>query len=80
MTLPNTPSERTSQQDKVQYIWWFYYERVVQLLAYSSTWPCKDVNKNATWNRSLTLDLECQNIEKKNTPATFTLPFLLMEH
>ena len=55
MIPPHTPPERTSQQDRAQYIWWFYYE-IEQLLSYLSTCLSKDVN-NTTWKRS-TLDLE----------------------
>ena len=51
-----------------------------QLLSYLWTCACKDANKSAIWKRSVTLNLGYQNIKKKTTFATFTLPLVLMEH
>ena len=40
-------------------------KEIEQSLSYLLTCPCKDSNRNVTWKRSITLDLEYQNIKKK---------------
>ena len=42
----------------------FIMNEIEQLLYYLLTCPCKDVNKNTLWKRSITLDLEYQNTKK----------------
>ena len=61
MTLLHRHPERTSQQDRWQYIQWFYYQRSWTITLPFIYLPLKICKKNTTRKRSITLDLEYQN-------------------